>query len=279
MKINKRYFFAASKKMTKPLFEQYVVRKISDEKESEFEKIQAKGERLKKEKTVSPWLFNISYVVALFGLALIFGILQADDGFENAMKSRGWLFYLGIILLLIGIITWIFCYFTNKKANKDPQVLNYISETNSIIEEAHNELNIPLSSIKIDVIFALTKKDKNNHEKFDNMGLIRFINQELHIFIEDGKLCFGDHSMVIGIPIESIINIEEVKKNICLPKWNKEKKPNSEEYKKYKIRQNGYGLFYSKPYFCISLCIDGVESYFYLPNYDIDSFRNLISNV
>lgn len=273
-----KYFFGVSKKTNLRSSDKFIVRTTSDETNREYDNIISEGKVLKSKKIVPSWLIHFAIIALLFGSMLIFGMLQAKDGFINALNSRGWLFYLGIVFVIAGASILIIAYVKNKKARNDVDILNYASKTESFINKACLELNIPLDSPKIDVVFALVKENKKRIESIDKWSLLQYMNTEMFIFIEENFLCFGDHTVVIKIPLSSIKNIEEVTKKLALPKWNKNEDIHSEKYKQYKIKLNSnMNLLYVKPYYKVVLDIDGESYYFFVPNYDIEIFKEVLN--
>ena len=101
----------------------------------------------------------------------------------------------------------------------------------------------------------------------------------MYIFIENECLCFANNSFVAGVPLNSVREISEINKIMPLPQWNKSESFKFDKYKQYNIytNQSGQpGLIWIKQYYSINLLINGEEYYFYLPNYEIGSFKELI---
>ena len=108
------------------------------------------------------------------------------------------------------------------------------------------------------------------------MGLFTHLNSEVYLFIENDKVYFADCGAVIEIPLASFKNIDKANKSVIVPKWNKEVPFNNEKYKEYKVKQNGYGMFYVKPYYSIKLLIDNEDYEMLIPNYDLKEFLKVV---
>ena len=108
------------------------------------------------------------------------------------------------------------------------------------------------------------------------MGLFTHLNSEVYFFVENDKACFADYSAVIEIPLESFKSADKIDKRIIIPTWHKEVPYNNEKYKEYKIKRNGYDMFYVKPYYSIKLLIDNEDYEMLIPNYDLKEFLKVV---
>lgn len=271
-----KYLFGFNKKKNSNTIVKFTLRRTSEDKETEFDNLSAEGKQLQRKKTIPSWVAYVALILMPLGVLFVVGMLFAKDGFQHALQDRGWMFFMGIGLFIIGLSLYLIFRIKNKKADADSDVQAYVQKVEKTLKESRFELDIPETSIKMDVIFAIVKENKNGEEKIDQMSLIQYINQEMYIFIENECLCFADNSFVAGVPLNSVGEISEINKRMPLPKWNKSENFRSDKYKQYKIYTNQSGLIWIKQYYSINLLINGEEYYFYLPNYEIGSFKKLI---
>ena len=264
--------FGLFKKTSDNNFDQFVLRKLSDDNSTKIDNLSNEGEQLKKEKVPPQWLSYVSIFAILIGLLFAVSILLAKDGFVNALQTRGYFFYIGVGLFVAGVVTQIIVRIKTKKSNSDPEVEEYVSRVEKTVKECEFELDIPETAVAIDVLFTIMKKNARGEEKLSQMALIQFLNQELKVFVENDLFCFADNVMVIGIPINSFKGIKIINKKIPLPQWNKSEPFNGPSYKPFKLYTNQTGFIWMKPYYEIDFEVDGEQYYFLLPSYEKDSF-------
>lgn len=272
-----KYLFGVNKKKNSNNIERFTLRRVSGGKETEIDNLSAEGKQLEKEKTIPSWVASIAMFLMPLGGLCIVGLLLAKDGFQHALQDRGWMFFMGIGLFVIGLVLYLVYKIKNKNVETDSDVQTYVQKVENTIKESRFELDIPETSIKMDVIFAAVKENKNGEEKIDHMVLAEYINLEINVFIENDYLCFADNLFVAGVPLDSIGEISEINKRMQLPQWNKSESFKSDKYKQYEIYNNQYGFIWIKKYYNIPLLINGEEYYFYLPNYEISTFKELIA--
>ena len=268
--------FGILKKSNDNNFEKFVIRKLSDDNSKIIDNLSNEGEQLTKEKVPPQWLSYVSIFAIMIGLLFAVSILLAKDGFVSALQTRGYFFYIGIGLFLVGLIVQIIVRVKTKKSNSDPEVEEYVSKVEKAVKECEFELEIPDTAIAIDVLFTIMKKNNKGEEKLSQTSLVQYINQDLKVFIEKDSLCFADNTMVIGIPLDSVKGIKMIKKRIPLPQWNKSEPFNGPTYKPYKLYTNQTGFIWCKPYYEIDLDIDNESYYFLIPCYEKDSFLKVI---
>ena len=264
--------FGLFKKTSDNNFDQFVLRKLSDDNSAKIDNLSNEGEQLKKEKVPPQWLSYVSIFAILIGLLFAVSILLAKDGFVNALQTRGYFFYIGVGLFVVGVVTQIIVRIKTKKSNSDPEVEEYVSRVEKTVKECEFELDIPETAVAIDVLFTIMKKNSKCEEKLSQMALIQYLNQELKVFVENDLFCFADNVMVIGVPINSFKGIKIINKKIPLPQWNKSEPFNGPSYKPFKLYTNQAGFIWMKPYYEIDFEVDGEQYYFLLPSYEKDSF-------
>jgi len=270
--------FGIFKKPEDNNFSKFVLRKLSDENADKAKHLSNEGDDLSKKKVPPQWLSLVSVVAIGFGLLFVVLMFFAKDGFVNALQTRGYFFYIGIGLFLVGLIIQIIVRIKNKKINSDPEVEDYATRVDVAVKECEFELNIPETATKMDILFVVLKKNKKGEEKLSLIGLVQYINQELKVFIENDLLCFADSYMVLGIPLNSVKGIKTINKKIPLPQWNKPETFNSPAYKQYKLHTNTSGFIWNKPYYEVDFNIDGEDYCLFLPCYEKEAFLRLFDS-
>lgn len=268
--------FGIFRKTNDSNFKKFVIKELSKETTEKIDNLSNEKQKLKKKKTPPNWLAYIYFPAGAFGLILVSAMLVAKDGFLAALENRGFIFYIGIALIVFAIATFIYCHITSKKLAKDPEVEAYNESVIKITKECDTELEIPDTAVSFDVLMTLLKINKKGKEVLDQMSLLQYINQNVYIFVQDEMLCFADNIMVIGIPVNGIKAIKKIKKRMVLPQWNKEETIKSPTYKEYKMTMNDAGLVWMKHYYEISCDINGEEYYFLIPCYEKDAFLKTI---
>lgn len=270
--------FGIFKKSNGNNFEKFVIRKLSDDNSKIIDNLSNEGKQLTKEKVPPQWLSYVSIFAIMIGLLFAVSILLAKDGFVSALQTRGYFFYIGIGLFLVGLIVQIIVRVKTKKSNSDPEVEEYVLKVKKAVKECEFELEVPETAASIDILFTVLKKNKKGEEKLSQTVLVQYINQELKVFVEKDSICFADNTMVVGIPLDSVKGIKMIKKRIPLPQWNKSEPFNGPTYKQYKLYTNrrGFVFIWCKPYYEIDLDIDNESYYFLIPCYEKDSFLKVI---
>ena len=257
-------------------FNKFIVRSASTTSNEKMDELANKGTMIQKKEAGPGWLNLLATMCLGLGLLFIVGILGAKDGFKEALKTRGYLFYIGIVMFVFGLAYTIFAKIKSKKGKNSETVKNFVNEQETLKKEILNELRIPENSTTIDILFTRVKENKEGKEVTKSMGLFTHLNSEVYLFIENDKVYFADCGAVIEISVDSFKSIDKINKTIIIPKWNKEVPFNNEKYKEYKVKQNGYGMFYVKPYYSIKLLIDNEDYEILIPNYDLKEFLKVV---
>lgn len=257
-------------------FSKFVVRSPSATSKAKIDEFDKKARMVEKKKS-GPGLLNALAALSLcLGLLFIVGMIAAKDGFKEALKTRGYIFYIGIVLFAFGLVYTIYMRIKSKKIDKSEMVENILKEKESIKRDVLDELGVPANAVIIDILITRVKENKDGKEVVKSMGLFTHLNSEVYFFVENDKACFADYSAVIEIPLESFKSADKIDKRIIIPTWHKEVPYNNEKYKEYKIKRNGYDMFYVKPYYSIKLLIDNDDYEMLIPNYDLKEFLKVV---
>lgn len=269
-----KYLFGARKDNTLNA-DKFKTRQADEEKIKEIDNVSNEMGEKEKKATIPAWVTFTSYFAVIIGITIIFRMIHPIEDFKTAYENAGWLLYLGCALVLYFFAVIIIAKSKQEKLKEDPNYKQMEEKATSIMNDSREELNIPIEAIKIDTLCCIVK-DKKDKEVIVKKGIIKFVNFENSVFIENDNLCFSDNYFVIAVPLSSIQNIEFVKERIYLPYWNKEEAFNSEKYKPYKLSPYN-GLITVKNYYKVYLSIEGEDYYFNIPNYDIAEFKRLIN--
>lgn len=240
-------------------FSKFIVRSASTTSNEKMDELANKGTMIQKKELGPGWLNIVSTICVGIGLMFILGIFGAKDGFKEALKTRGYLFYIGIALFVLGLTHIIYKKVKSKKGEKSESVKNFLNEQELLKKDILNELRIPGDAIVIDILLTKVKENKDGKEIAKTMGLFTHINSEVYLFLECNKVYFADYSAVIEIPLESFKSIDKINKSIIIPEWHKKVAFNNEKYKEYKVKQNSYGMVFVKQYYSIKLLIDNED--------------------
>ncbi len=257
-------------------FSKFIVRSASITSNEKMDELANKGTMIQKKELGPGWLNIVSTICVGIGLMFILGIFGAKDGFKEALKTRGYLFYIGIALFALGLTHIIYKKVKSKKSKTNESVKNILKEKESIKRDVLDELGVPADAVIIDILITRVKENKDGKEVVKSMGLFTHLNSEVYFFVENDKACFADYSAVIQIPLESFKSADKIDKRIIIPTWHKEVSYNNEKYKEYKIKRNGYDMFYVKPYYSIKLLINNEDYEMLIPNYDLKEFLKVV---
>ena len=263
--------FAIIKDSTINNYDDFIIRKISQESEEKFNSICEETNNLVHKKLSPNWLTYGSLIVAMLAFLIMFKMLIAEDGFLHALETRGFIFYISCALFVIGAIVFVCCIRKNKKGDKDPEMADCSNRLTKTFSELYFELEVPETAPSIDVMLTITKLNKNGEQKFKKFSILPYVNQEVRVFVEKDSLCLADCTSVLAIPLSGLKGIKKINKLIQFPRWNKTMGIKSPEFKPYKIYvSNGY--IWCKPYYEIDFEVNGEEYYFYIACYDKDRF-------
>lgn len=256
--------------------DKFILRELKDDNRKEIEELRDETQALEKKKKIPFWVSILIYILAIAGLIIVGAFMKNLNKFSQLMESVGYLFYIGIGLIVVAIGLTILISYHNKKLNQDPEVLEFFDEATKKIEDVKAALEIPSTAIDVDIVISMIKLDKNGSEKIVKMLDFFGDNNEVSLFVEDNKLCIADIELVLGIPLDSIIGFELVDKKIKLPSWNKEDNPKSEKYSEY-VKTVSDGIIL-KNYYQLVFEVDKEKYYIVIPNYEYDRVKNLIDN-
>ncbi len=223
------------------VIERFIDRKISDEK----------GKKLTEEgnyfdnanrKARFPFILDILFFIAIAAFIMIaFGIINKviqDRTFNIVLNQSLVLFIIEGVLLVFIICMFVLKRVKVKKVVNSDEYKNKIDQYRTIEKECLEELNIPLDSPHVDVLFSFYKIKDNRMVNAFPSGVADYAVFNLNIFKEDNCLCLGDFTIVVKIPLNSIKTIQLESAKYRFYGWNKDIPYNKGEYAKYKIKSN-----------------------------------------
>lgn len=229
----------------------------------------------KKAKVFSNLSWFASFLV-FFGVAYLVSSLQRIKN-ETATQTEKYIHLaVGLGCMAIGGLGILAIRVYSKKLAASPEMMALNKSAQELTSSLMMELNVPVSSMKMDIIFPIVK-DKKGKEVVSAFTLTPYINYEMQVFVENDMLCFADLHGVYALPLSGFVDITCIKKSIALPNWNKEIFPKDERYKIYKIRDNDMGMYTIKPYYQVNLKIQGEDYQITLPNYELKNFLSILT--
>lgn len=260
-------------------YDKFVKRKISSKLSEELEGLTNQSYSLTKKSQIPWWLMIIKYLAIGIGalICVIIFIPQKDLTIQESYHNAPYLFYIGPILLIMGLIILIIEKRRYKKVENSEELNTLESDCNLLLAKCNQDLNIPLDAKKMD-FFMLPSKTKNDgKEKLSNYGMFNALNNDLSVFKEEDNLCIAFTDLVLSIPLNSFKKIVEVKKNIIFYGWNKDTPYNKEPYREYKIKINQYGGFIMKRYYSVQFEYENEEYEFYIPKYELNTIQEYLN--
>ncbi len=254
---------------------QYTIREISNQKKAQMEDLEKKAQVVMKKTNGPLWLRIIAYISILVGIILLGSVADAYSETQKTTDAILIVLVIGIAIFLIGVFAFLYLKNRSKKLSNETSTLDLVDDINKSINESYLELNVPSNAITMDILFVPTKVTKDGKEKHMKT-FYNYLNKELKVFIEDDNLCFSDNYRVIALKLDTFKNILKINKRIIIPLWNKEKSFKDDEYKDYKVRANGNGLLFVKPYYSVKHELNDMEYEFLIPNYELDNFLKLL---
>lgn len=258
--------------------ERFIVRKLPEHMDSEVEGFNKRAGIFEKKSQSPLWLRIFEDVAIGFGSLICLIVLIPSEGvtITEAYQNAPYLFYIGPILLFIGLGFWVFDRLKYKKAVKSPEANALASEQSSLIARIDLELNVPSDAKRMDFFFFGYKTKKDGTQKISSYGFFDALNGELSVFKENDSLCLADHRQVLAVPLSSFTKIVEVDKRIVFAGWNKETPYDAESYKAFKIKRTQYGSFWMKGYCSIRFVHENEDYEIVIPKYELEALNELL---
>ena len=109
-------------------FNKFIVRSASTISNEKMDELANKGTMIQKKELGPSWLNLVATISLWLGVLFIVGMLAAKDGFEAALKTRSYLFYIGIVMFVFGLAYTIIAKMKSKKGKNSETVKNFLNE-------------------------------------------------------------------------------------------------------------------------------------------------------
>ncbi len=269
-----KYFFGIHKDENDNVFNNYLIRKISEETEKQTEEDVSNQEEVIKKKTFPEWLLRVADFMMPIGFLIVVIVLKGEESIKEKITDGLFFFILGICLFVLGGVILLVGYLKNKHlAEKDEDIKRVNDKIVERINFNRYELNIPEDAKDIDFLFPVVK-EIDGEEKRDIWQAVCSYNYELIVFIENNLFSFCDHHGVYGVPLEAFKKIVLLKRRQIFMPWNKKDGVKSDKYKSYKIKNTNQG--FSCKCYGIILVLDEIEYQIIIPNYELMEFKKIL---
>jgi len=227
---------------------------------------------LAEEKTQLSWPVVIVEILCIIIVAgFINGIINAEVTIKQAFANAPYLFVIAPVAAIVLIVIFIRQKKMQKNMESHLEETGVLENLDEMSKQAAEELEIPEDSMRVDVLADVYEMKKGKKKPLDAPIIL---NPVMDMYIKGEFLCFTDATQEMGIAIEDIVQIENVKKRFSIAEWHKEEKYKSKKYKKYKIAENNYGLLI-KGYYSIRINSIWGEFEIRLPNYEEEAIRKI----
>lgn len=266
---------ASDKNEERMVGDELIIRRPSQESLDALNKSGDAATEMLKNASLPTWAKIIKFILGIAAAFTVLGIIRAEVSIEQAFKNAPYIFYIGGISLIGYLMLTVIEKLKQKKVLAEESVSEVNTDIDQKADIIYKELNVPEDAPEVDVL-AVRYKEKYGEPdiSFNALSAPTFINMILRAYVQDGMLCLADFEGVYAIPLSDIWWIKTVKKNICLPVWNKDEEPNKGIYKQYKITVNNYG-YYFKPLHILEFMHEGVMWQLYFPCYELPVFERL----
>lgn len=278
--------FSLNVKTQEKTYTPFVTRSVSAETSSQQEAFDDKLTKSKKASDLPLWLQVIQLLCLLGAVCIFLGLLRAfgenehDESFSQMWArfvSNGaiTMIIVGVICLAVFIVLFVWGRLRAKKVQASPEYQSAMEEREKLQTDSYKELDVPDNAEELDVFCYPFKYTRKGKEKWGN-GLSQYVAIRVKIFKDDDNLYFADTSEVIKIPVTAVRAVNSINKRLGFLGWNKAAKPNSPEYKPYKITANNMGVLFVKWCFFVNLILDGEEYEIIIPPYENEILRKYV---
>jgi len=251
-----------------------VTKRLTGWQQEELERTREKvGEMEKRATLPSGWLIA-KLVLGFFAIMIAAGLLSGlrDDLPFAQVWHNSWFLIVALPVLVAG---WLVLFFVEKKrkkaVEKSPEFAQIQSQTDAVISHSIDEFALPEDAVVMDFL-SYRYVIKKGEIKVRSFALATHLNASMGTFVQDGKLCLANLEQVVEIPLKDFSAIERVNKNVIIPQWNKDVPWTKEPYKKYKLKNNQYGMIFVKPHYLVRFDVDGQVYELTVPVYEIAPF-------
>lgn len=255
--------------------ERFAIRAVSPELRARIDEAQSNAQGVE-QKVSLPFALSILKTV-FFGafLIVLFGVLKnvGEASFSEMLGNAPWLF----IIAGLSLALWLVLSLVERKKVKavidsgEIQKLNV--DFNALDAEASGQLEVPEDAVRADVFGCFYSSDSGK-EKLRKMGSASYLNCEMRLFTEDGRLCITDMIKVYAIPLDDFKCYVRKKKKAVFSGWNKDESCIG-KYRGVRVTEESDGNLRCRfAALRFSDCFGEYELCF--PEYELETFRQLV---
>jgi hypothetical protein len=272
----------SNKKNEKINGDEFLVGRVSSEAVESYEDATGELEDALESAKLSKPLIIVQRVCQFIGIFFVFLILRTfvdprANGISAIMEAVPGVFIICGAALIVWLILSVLSAKKSKAVIGSTETQQTVSAVERSVDAICEELGIPDDSALVEVLFFkyVVKKDKIVIKRPSGKSSATHINLSLVTYVKDGDLCITDYESVYAIPLSEIMAIRTEKKTVILPQWKKDEKPNSPEYKEFKISIDQYSNVYVKKYHILEIDHFGKLYGLYFPSYELPIFEKL----
>ena len=220
----------------------------------------------------SKLVFFSMYIGGIALLSTIFTYGIYDTQTQNHPNTEGVLktiLFVAIVIFVPCLVIFIINIIILIKKMKSDAIVAINAKIEELYNLAAQQLDISSSAIKMDIINTkyVLIGTKRVIKKYDNVDSI--------LWRDNDTIKISNLHYIVSISLESISSVEKVKKKIKFIQWHKEMQPRKGKFKKFKISTKNDISFIIKYIYIITIEKNGIDYELIIPNYEIDSFKNL----
>lgn len=257
----------------------FVLREINDAISDNQKKIAQTMDELEKKWALPTWLSYTKVIALGLGAMLLACCLMivVGVGFSYAFTSPLFVvaFAGGIALFGFGIGCFVVEYRKKRLVEKSDEYKKAMKYIDELSKKSENYLKLPKEKRNVDIFFYpyIVRDDK-----IKDSGAFKYLNMSFYLFEEDGKLCLANNNTVYGIEKSLFTRMLCDIKKTSFSIWNKDKPHSDENYKKYKIALDHYGIYHVKNVCSVRFeTAEGEKREIVIPPYEIAHFEKLLN--
>lgn len=230
---------------------------LVDEKNQYLEKINSM-----KRKQFSSWLLPVIMILIITAVMSFNNLVSKDPKPVNSIVM--------FIVSIIGAFLLLIYYLIKKnKFINSSEIKDYYQKIEIIDQKINEELNIPSSTIKIDLLATIYKiKDGKTVVRKNGFDAV---NYEFVVFSKEDNIYLFDGAKIYEFEKSMFKKIILSNTKARVPFWNK-----NEKFSEYKIKRDNLGMYLIK--YDQIILNDGFNEYeIIIPTYDIEKFNNLLN--
>lgn len=228
-----------------------------------------------RKKAAPAWIHAVAWVI--LGISFVFlesfTSVAIDSGFYSAYSSLYYFFYIGVALLVLGVVLRIVITVKMRKADSDPVIGEMLKRADDLTLECLEEMGVPETAKKTDVLMSLQKTSKSGKIK-PYTAYFKYVNCEMWVFEGNGNIYFADPDGVRAISIGSITSVIKVDKKITCFGWNKNGDIKNGKWSGL-VRQTASGAYKIKGYYSVVFNADDDPREIIFPAYERDILQTL----